>query len=42
MPARCLAAATHAKSDRVKENAAEIAPLLSRLAALRDEMRHPW
>jgi DNA-binding transcriptional MerR regulator len=42
MPARCLVAAVHAKPERVKQNAAEIAPLLTRLIALRDEMRHPW
>ena len=42
MPARCLAAAAHAKPDRVKEKVAQIVPLLSRLTALRDEMRHPW
>ena len=42
LPARCLAAAVHAKPDLVKANAAQIAPLLTRLIALRDEMRHPW
>lgn len=42
MPARCLATAVHAQPDRVAAKAAEIAPLLARLTALRDEMRHPW
>lgn len=36
---RVLATATHAKLDRVRANAADIAPLLMRLAKLRDEMR---
>lgn len=42
LPARCLAAAVHAKPSRVKDKAPEIAPLLTRLIALRNEMRHPW
>ena len=42
VPARCLAAAAHAKHEQIKANIADIAPLLTRLVALRDEMRHPW
>ena len=42
LPARCLAAAVHAKANQVKDNATDIAPLLARLTTLRDEMRHPW
>jgi DNA-binding transcriptional MerR regulator len=40
--ARCLAAIVTADRDRVRANAAAITPLLNRLSALRDEMRHPW
>lgn len=42
MPARCLAAAVTADPAHIIAKAAEIAPLLDRLGALRDEMRRPW
>ena len=42
MPPRLLAALVSADIAKTKLNAAKIAPLYSRLAALRDELRHPW
>jgi len=42
MPARCLAAAVTADPAHIIAKAAEIAPMLDRLGALRDEMRRPW
>jgi DNA-binding transcriptional MerR regulator len=40
--ARCLAVAVNADADKIIANKDQIAPLLTRLTALRDEMRHPW
>lgn len=40
--ARCLAAAVDTDHTLVAKNAAQIAPLLSRLGILRDAMRQPW
>jgi len=39
---RILDALAFADPDRVRPNAAKITPLIARLSALRDEMRHPW
>jgi len=41
-PARILATLVQADPAHIRAHAAQITPMLERLTALRDELRHPW